>query len=159
MFCVQRKFFALGVTDYGGSGTEDIPFEIDGYLTEIDTGIINADYMNARFEKYLKILELGKLDKEQLQSTLDELHKSFTSLSQEDQKYTNIFLHDVQSGEAKLEVGKTFRDYITEYQSTAKNDQIHRISQLLGLDEAKLRNMMNAGLNDININEFGRFDD
>ena len=143
----------------GGGGGHDVPFEIDIHLTEIDTGVINADYMNSRFEKYLKILENGDLDIEQKQATLDELHKSFASLTQEEQKYANIFLHDVQNGDATLEAGKTFRDYITEYQYNAKNDQIKRISLLLGLDETKLRNMMNAGLNEININEFARFDD
>ena len=38
----------------GGAG-DDVPFEIDGYLTEIDTGRIDSDYMNSRFEKFLKI--------------------------------------------------------------------------------------------------------
>jgi type I restriction enzyme R subunit len=144
----------------GGGGTSiDIPFEIDGHLTEIDTGIINADYMNSRFEKFLKSLELGELDKEQFQTTLDELHKSFASLTQEEQKYANIFLHDVQSGEAKLEANKTFRDYITEYQYNAKNDQILEIVKIFGLDEIKLRNILKIGLTEANINEFGRFDD
>lgn len=61
----------------GGVGLEDIPFEIDSYLTEIDTGKIDADYMNSRFEKYLKTLKKEDLDSDQLQLTLDELHKSF----------------------------------------------------------------------------------
>ena len=38
----------------GGGGGDGVPFEIDGYLTQIDTGVIDADYMNSRFEKYLK---------------------------------------------------------------------------------------------------------
>lgn len=146
-------------TGGGGGGFVEVPYEIDGHLTEIDTGVINADYMNSRFEKFLKTLETSNLDKEQQQATLDELHKSFASLTQEEQKYANIFLHDVQNGDAKLEAAKTFRDYITEYQSNAKNDQIKRISQLLGLDQSKLRNMMNAGLNETNINEYARFDE
>jgi len=154
-----KEVFGTGTTTGGGSNSEEVPFEIDGYLTEIDTGIINADYMNSRFEKFLKTLELGELDKEQFQATLDELHKSFATLTQEEQKYANIFLHDVQGGEAKLEVGKTFRDYITEYQSKAKNDQIRHISQLLGLTENKLRIMMNSGLTEANVNEYGRFDE
>jgi type I restriction enzyme R subunit len=143
----------------GGGGYDDVPYEIDGHLTEIDTGVINADYMNSRFEKFYKLIELGDIDKEQMQITLDELHKSFASLTQEEQKYANIFLHDVQNGDAKVDANKTFRDYITEYQYNAKNDQIKRVSFLLGLNETKLRNMMNAGLNEININEFARFDE
>lgn len=148
------------LTGGGGVGEpDDIPFEIDGYLTEIDTAVIDADYMNTRFDKYLIMINQEGVSEAQQQMMLDELHKSFASLTQEEQKYANIFLHDVQSGNASLESGKTFRDYVTEYQFRAKNDQIHIISQLLGLDEAKLRNMMKIKITESNINEFGRFDD
>lgn len=143
----------------GGGATTDIPFEIEGYLTEIDTGKIDADFMNSRFDKYLKNLNAKDVDPKELQNTLDELHKTFASLTQEEQKFANIFIHDVQSGIAKLENGKAFREYITEYQFNAKNDQIKRIASILGLDENKLRNLMDIGINTININDYGRFDE
>ena len=140
-------------------GMDDVPFDIDGYLTEIDTGVIDADYMNTRFEKYLKSLKQDGVDSEQVQKTVDELHKSFATLTQEEQKYANIFLNDVQRGDAELVGGKTFRDYVTEYQSQAKNSQIADITQLLGLDSRLLINMMNKGITEANINEYGRFDE
>lgn len=144
--------------DGGGDGLGgDIPFEIEGHLTEIDTGKIDSDYMNSRFEKYLKTLKSKNVDKEELQKTLDELHKSFATLTQEEQKYAGIFLRDVQRGNVNLETGKTFKDYVTEYIFNAKNDQIHKVSTILGLDESKLRNMMDLGVNEKNINEYGRF--
>ncbi|MCF6251448.1 MAG: hypothetical protein L3J75_09305 [Methylococcaceae bacterium] len=143
----------------GGDASGDLPYEIDGYLTEIDTGVIDANYMNTRFEKFLKTLKQEAADSEQVQSTLDELHKSFASLSQEDQKYANIFIHDVQSGEVTLDTKKTFREYITEYQSNAKNSEFDKLYQTFGLDETRLRNMMNSGITQLNINEYGRFDE
>lgn len=36
-----------------GPGSDDIPYEIDSYLTEINTGVIDANYMNSRFKKYI----------------------------------------------------------------------------------------------------------
>ena len=36
----------------GGSDGDDVPFDLVGYITEIDTGRIDAAYMNSRFEKY-----------------------------------------------------------------------------------------------------------
>jgi type I restriction enzyme, R subunit len=147
----------FGVID--GGGGDNVPFDIDGYLTEIDTGKIDSDYMNSRFDKFLKVLKQDDVDEVEMRKTLDDLHKSFAMLTQEEQKYANIFLHDIQSGSAKMESGKTFRDYITEYQSKAKNDQIHRISRFLGVDEKKLRNLMAANVTETSINEFGRFDD
>ncbi|QTH42036.1 type I restriction endonuclease subunit R [Cohnella sp. LGH] len=143
----------------GGGGGDDVPFEIVGYLTEIDTGRIDSDYMNSRFEKFQRILTQDNVDEAEMRNTLDDLHKSFATLTQEEQKYANIFLHDVESGNAKMESGKTFREYVTEYQFRAKNDQIRRVSRFLGVDERKLRNLMAVNVTEASINEFGRFDD
>lgn len=144
----------------GGTGSiGDIPFDIDGHLVAIDTGRIDTNYMNSRFEKYLKVLRQDDIDQDLLQETLDELHKSFATLTQEEQKYANIFIHDVQSGNAEIEDGKSFRDYITEYQFRAKNEQVRQLNTALGIDISKLKNLMNAGVTESNINEYGRFDD
>ena len=40
----------------GSGGNIDIPFEIEGYITEIDTDKIDTDFMNSRFDKYRKII-------------------------------------------------------------------------------------------------------
>jgi type I restriction enzyme R subunit len=144
---------------WGGSFGGDIPYDIDGHLIAIDTGRIDAAYMDSRFEKYLKVLIQDDVDPEQLQTTLDELHKSFATLTQEEQKYANIFLHDVQSGSAEIEDGKSFRDYVNEYQLRAKNEQVRQLVDALGVDASKLESLMGASVTEANINEFGRFDE
>lgn len=138
----------------GAGPGEDVPYEIDAYLTEINTGVIDADYMNSRFKKYIKALQDGS----ETAAVLDELHKSFATLTQEEQKYANIFLHDVQNGDVIVDEGKTLRDYITEYMTRAKNDQIHRFAVALSVDETMLRSFMKLKVTEANINEFGRFD-
>lgn len=139
--------------------TEDIAYDIDTYLTEIDTGKIDTNYMDSRFQKYLKNLKQENISKEELQNTLDELHKSFASLSQEEQKFANIFLHDVESGDAVLVEGKSFREYVIEYLVKHKNKQVKDIHDCLGVDTEKLENLLNSDVNEKNINEFGRFDE
>lgn len=138
----------------GGTGVEDVPYEIDSYLTEINTGVIDANYMNSRFKKYIKALQDGA----ETAAVLDELHKSFATLTQEEQKYANIFLHDVQNGDVIVDEGRTLRDYITEYMTSAKNDQIHRFATAIGVDEMILRSFMQSKITEANINEFGKFD-
>ena len=138
----------------GGTGVEDVPYEIDSYLTEINTGVIDANYMNSRFKKYIKALQDGT----ETAAVLDELHKSFATLTQEEQKYANIFLHDVQNGDVIVDEGRTLRDYITEYMTSAKNDQIHRFATAIGVDETILRSFMQSKITEANINEFGKFD-
>lgn len=140
-----------------GGGSDSVPFEIDGYLTEIDTDKIDSDYMNSRFTKYLKALHESE-KKISVEEALNELHKSFAALTHDEQRIANIFLHDVQRGDVKLQEGKSFRDYITEYQFKAKEDEIHAIATSFGLDETKLRRLINAHVNEKNINEFARFD-
>lgn len=141
----------------GNDGPEETSYDIDGYLTTIDTDDINADYMNSRFDKYMKLLNQGSNDSD-LKQAEDELHKTFATLTQEEQKFANIFLHDIQCGDVIPETGKTLRDYITEYMTKAKDDQIHRLAATFGLDEEKLRNLMSLKITESNINEFGRFD-
>lgn len=141
-----------------GSGGGEVPFDIVGYLTEIDTGTIDADYMNSRFVKYIKLLQQEGSSLELTKHTLSELHKTFATLTQEEQKYANIFLHDIERGDVTIEGGKTLRDYITEYQCNAKNKQIHDFACTFGLDEKKLINILGRSVSESKINEYVRFD-
>jgi type I restriction enzyme R subunit len=136
----------------------DIPFEIESYITEIKAGTIDVDYMNSRFEKYLKALNTEGTTKEMINETFNELHKSFASLNQEEQKYADVFLHDVENGAVSLVEGKKLRDYITEYQTRAKNDQTNRFASFIGLNAQELSDMMIASVNESNINDYGRLD-
>jgi type I restriction enzyme R subunit len=141
----------------GGGGGESIPFDIDSHITEIDTGKIDADYMNSRFAKYLKVLQSG--DGPAKEATLADLHRSFTSLSQEDQKIAEIFLHDIQRGDVQIDPDRTFRDYLTDYKAESTRKRIAAIVSCLGVDQAKLIALMNMSVTEANLNEYGRFDD
>lgn len=139
------------------SKSDDVPYEIDGYLTEINTGLIDTNYMNSKFDKYLKALSSGNLEDQK--ETLYELHSTFATLTQDEQKYASIFLRDIERGDATIVEGKSLRDYITEYQVKAKNDQISKCAILFSLDESKLRQFLSIKVTMDSINEFGRFDD
>jgi type I restriction enzyme R subunit len=141
----------------GEGGGGDVPFDISGYLTEIDTGKIDADYMNSRFDKFLKELNQNQ-DQASIENTLNELHKSFASLTQNEQKYAKLFLHDLQRGDAQLIAGHSFRDYINDYKNKAENAQINAVVNALGLDKNKLMALMADKVNEKNLNNFGRFD-
>jgi type I restriction enzyme, R subunit len=141
----------------GGGGGENIPYEIESHITEIDTGRIDADYMNSRFAKYLKVLESG--DEQAKESTLADLQRSFASLSQEDQKIAEIFLRDIQRGDVQIDPNRTFREYLTDYKAGARAKKIATIVACLGVDSAKLIALMNTNVTEANLNEYGRFDE
>ena len=135
------------------------PYDLESYITEMYTGVIDSDYMNSRFDKYLKLLRAEDVSEEDVERAESELNKSFAMLTQEEQKYAYLFLHDIQRGDVNISPGKTLRDYINDYMLRAKTDQIHQMALNLGLDEQKLADIMSLKLNDSNLNEFGRYDE
>ena len=139
-------------------GGNDITFTVDPYLSEQNTGIIDNDYMNSRFEKWQKQLYDPNVSKEEREATLEELHKSFAMLSQEEQKYANIFLHDIQSGDAKLSKDMTFRDYIVMYAKNKEISQIKKFVKYLGVEESLLVEIKKSKVTESNLDEFGRYD-
>ena len=156
----QTQYLILAVrykelfSSHTGSGDDDVPYDVDTHLTEINTGAIDKDYMQTRFRKFLKALQEG----EETSGVLDELHRSFAVLGKEEQKYADMILVDIQSGNLTIEEGKILSDYIVEYQTKAHNDRIHRFSEALGVDEEALREFMSRPVTPENINEYGAFD-
>ncbi len=135
---------------------EEPPFDIDAHIIEIKTDSINDAYMNSKFKQYIRDLNSG--DQNAKQKNLDELHKSFASLSQEDQIFAKQFLTDIENGKP-VDSTKELTDYIAEYKANAYNDKIHKVAEGLGINEEKLKELMNLHPNITNLNEFGRFDE
>ena len=137
----------------GAGGGGALPFVIKPSIIEMGTGVIDANYINAKFKKFVKALSDGA----DLKQVLQELHQSFAMLSVEDQKYAQMFLDDIMSGKVVSEDGKALTDYIAQYKESAKNDRIHRLAAAFGADEDRLRDIMSANVTAATIDEFGRF--
>lgn len=139
-----------------GPSAPEPPYDIDPHITEIKTDSINNDYMNSRFKQFIR--DLNKGDAEAKKRDLDELHKSFASLSAEDQDFARQFLNDVENG-LPVEENKNLTDYISEYKARSYNDKISEIANGMGLDLDKLRELINLHPNESKINEFNRYDE
>lgn len=149
------RYKELASTNGGGREGGDVPFDITGHLTEIDTAKIDSDYMNSRFIKYLR--ELNQ-DHHNVEPTLNELHKSFSTLTQSEQKYAKLFLNDLHRGDAQIIEGHTFRDYINDYRINAENDQLNAVVRTLGVNRDLLSALIADNIDEKNLNNFGRFD-
>ena len=79
-------------------------------------------------------------------------------LSEEKQKYANVFIHDVKLGNIVVDENKTFLEYIENYIKAAKDGQIHKFAETFGLDENQLHEIMKLHISEEKINEFGRLD-
>jgi len=134
------------------------PYEIQSYITEFDSVKVNNDYMNSKFQKYLKALGQKNISKKELDDTLKALHKSFSTLTHEQQVFAKLFMNDINSGDVEIEEGKSFMDYITEYQQKAENDQIGKLCDTFGLDKQKLKKIMNLQQDNDKITDVGGFE-
>lgn len=144
------------MTSNNGRG-EDVPYEIEPYITEISTGKIDSNYINSKYVKFLKLRQ-SKSDKEACDKALSELFSSFASLSQEDQKYGNLLISDIQAGKLVPKDGQSFMDCITEYKQKAKDNIIYRYASTFGLDVKMLTELVEIHPTEANLNEFGRYD-
>ena len=152
-----QRYKELSESGGGGGADEEVPFDIDPHIVAIDTGRIDSDYMNRQFDKFLKLLQTDA-DPLEIEQVLRELHKSFASLTQDEQKVAHRLLLDIENGEAKFEQGKTIRDYITDELVAGQYQAISEFAERFGLDKNMLSQLKNAGLTEKNLNEYGRFD-
>ncbi|CAI3677569.1 type I restriction enzyme, R subunit [Clostridium neonatale] len=141
----------------GTGGGSEVGYDIDPYLMSLPTDKIDSDYMNSRFHKYYKMVKEGA-DEETKNAMLNELHKSFATLSQAEQKYAHMVIHDIQNGSLDFDDSKTIIDYISSYLSKAKNDELSAFAARIGIPENALRSFMSLNVDANNIDEFGRFE-
>lgn len=146
--------------DRNSSGGDETVFDypIDTYITETGTGTIDAEYLNSRFERFIKNLYTEGPGSELTRTALRELHKTFAMLSRTDQRTAIVILHDIQSGDLHLEAGKTIQDYISEYQLKELYGQISILHDATGLNISMMTNILKGDVDERNINEFNRFD-
>lgn len=142
----------------GGGGPKDFDYPIDTYITETGTGTIDAEYINSKFVKFIKNLYTTGPGSELTKEALKELHKTFATLSQRDQRTAMIILHDIQSGDLHLSSGKTIYDYITEYQMRELHKQIMILTEATGINASQLEHIMNRDVTEQTLNEFSQFD-
>lgn len=154
---LAQRYKELRNPSGGENGPEEVTFDIDPYLSEQETGIIDYNYMNSRFVKWLKQLRDPEVSDEVQEDTLAELHKSFAFLSQEDQKLANLFLGDVKSGDAELQEGWTLQDYIAHYAVNTQKSQVEKMVSYLGCDEKMLLGFLETEVTEANIDDYGRF--
>lgn len=138
-----------------GKDDDEAPYELDGYLTAIDTGLIDTDYMNANFTKWLKAL---REESAELTKVTTELHRSFATLSADEQRLAELFLRDVERGDVTVEDGMTLRGYITRYARREKDGQIDKLVGYFGVRRSLVEEFIGQFITEANINEFGRLD-
>lgn len=131
-------------------------FPIDTAIYLASTERIDDQYMNEKFKKYHRALQ-EHANPKALSQVLDELHRSYSFLSESKQRVAEMVLHDLQAGELKFDNSKTFRDYISEYEVKQENSRLNTFARLIGLDPSKLKEFLHRGYTEKNLNDYGKF--
>jgi len=142
----------------GGGGGFDLPYDLQKHITTSTSVKIDTDYMNKNFKKYRRLLETPNVDEEELKQALDDLHKSFAILTQEEQKAANDILVEVQAGTLKIDPSLTIREVITDRLNKTKMGNIRKLHEALGVDDKLVADILNYKNTETTINEYGRFD-
>lgn len=133
--------------------SDDTPFEIDTAITTIQVAKIDNDYMNARFDRFKKI-NFSKEEQEVIDTALAEVFACFKYLTEEEQRFAQMVISDVQNGELDVNNQNTLRDYITEYASREQNKTIKDFADTFGLNYESLKklvSMNSENIADLNI--------
>lgn len=144
----------------GGEGTGgwSVPYDLDPNLMKIDTTRINYEYLDEKFETWLKVRIQN--DPESERAALAELHSEFARLSAEDQMFAELIIQRIQMGEQEIDSSWDLNDYINHAKRTKEDELVESIVNLLCIDESLLRNMMARNpKRDIELNEHGAFDE
>jgi type I restriction enzyme R subunit len=82
-----------GGGDDGPGNDKEFDYPVNTYLIERGTGTIDAEFLNAKFDKFIKNLFTSGPDSELTKDAFKELHKTFATLSQRDQRTAMMILH------------------------------------------------------------------
>ena len=156
LILLQRYREMIGGDGHQGNDHE-FDFPVDSYITETGTGAIDVEYINSKFVRFIKRLYAEGPGSEPTREALQELHKTFASLPQKDQRTAILILHDIQRGDLRPEAGKTIQDYINEYQLKELHKQIVILSEATGVNISMMENLMLANPTEENLDDFNRF--
>lgn len=141
----------------GGGEIYDFIYPVDTYITETGTGTIDAEYINSKFSRFIKKIYTDGPGSESTREALRDLHKTFASLPQKDQRTAILILHDIQCGDLRPEAGKTIQDYINAYQLRKLHKQAIIFAEATGVNIRMLENLLLTNPTEENVDEFSRF--
>ena len=135
---------------------EEMVLDLEPSIISIDTQKIDDDYMNNHFIKYCVALSKG----EKTDTLLENLHKTFANLDQEDQKYANIIINDIQWWKLIIKEWdtKSFRDYITDYKKEKENNNITKLINVFGVDKKILSDLIVESMWSDKIEQYSKFE-
>ena len=137
----------------GGGGSMPKPgYVLDTSLSTMEMDKIDAAYLEAQF-KIVTMKDIVNVDKDaKKMAAIKEMEANFGILSEIQQGYAHRILDDIKKGTLDVVEGKTFLQYIQEYQGKSVRANIHKFAENVGLDEPEMYELYSAtGKNGIDV--------
>lgn len=143
-FVLYKLYLEIKEPD-GGDGDDEsgkAPFNISTAVTENEMEIINSEYMNKSFHKFIRDLNTVGISKEELDVEINNLLENFSMLTDENERMlARVFIMEIQHNPKKFVFDEehTFMYYLNKFiDGEYKDDEIERLSFSLGVDKDKL---------------------
>lgn len=122
----------------GGGGNAKPGYVLNTDLSTMEMDKIDAAYLEAQF-KIVTMKDIINVEKDaKKMQAIHEIEANLGILSEIQQKYARQILADIKSGTLELVDGKTFLQYIQEYQEKAIRESINAFADNIGLNEDQM---------------------
>lgn len=143
--------------DDNGGVDDEPPYDIDPTLTTIDTSRIDSQYMEEKFQKWVRTVESGS--EEDKERALNELHSQFSHLSAGDQALAEKVITQIWDGSLVVDESWSLRDLIDVEKKREDTVNVDELVRAFGFDKDALTALMELCPTEKNLNDYGRFDD
>ena len=122
----------------GGGSTAKPGYVLDTDLSTMEMDKIDAAYLEAQF-KIVTMKDIINVEKDAKKMVaIHEIETNLGILSEIQQRYARQILKDIKTGTLEVVEGKTFLQYIQEYQEKTIRSNIHAFADIFGIDEDEM---------------------
>lgn len=122
----------------GGGFSAKQGYVIGTDLSTMEMDKIDAAYLEAQF-KIVTMKDIVNDEKNaKKMAAMHEIETNLGILSELQQRYARQILRDIKKGVLDVEEGKTFLQYIQEYQEKTIRSNIHTFAENVGIDESMM---------------------
>lgn len=122
----------------GGGSTAKPGYVLDTDLSTMEMDKIDAAYLEAQF-KIVTMKDIINVEKDaKKMAAIHEIETNLGILSEIQQRYARQILKDIKTGNLEVIEGKTFLQYIQEYQEKTIRSNIHAFADIFGIDEDEM---------------------
>jgi len=122
----------------GGGGLPKPGYVLDTNLSTMEMDKIDAAYLEAQF-RIVTMKDIVNIEKDaKKMAAIHDIESHLGVLSEIQQKYARRILDDIKRGILEIVEGKTFLQYIHEYQERTIRANISKLSERIGINKEEL---------------------